>query len=253
MWETCVVALIGVVSVASPSRALNPYLAQARVLYQSMDYENALARLKKAATWTATSDTEAAEIQLYTGLCNSQLGDLAAARAAFRLAIERDPAIVPPPLTSPKIDGLFKEELAAYSAAHPAKAPVVEAPPPESIRVPEPAEPKRVPDEGAAESALMRDLASPLPSSAPTAQASEVTHRVWPGAIAVAAAVVAGGCAAYLGIKARSQSSDAHNAEYASDARRLSDAAHSSATQANILYGIAGGAAAVGVALFVVF
>lgn len=86
----------------------NPYLAQARVFYQGLEFERCLQRLNQAVDRESTV-REQAEIALYAGLCNAQLGNFEEAEPHFSRALELDRTLELPPYTSPKIEALFKE------------------------------------------------------------------------------------------------------------------------------------------------
>jgi hypothetical protein len=107
--------------------AANPYLAEAKVFYDEFEFEKCLKRLDKAATPDSTR-AELAQIELYGGLCEFNLGREDAARRRFRMALRFDPAVGLPPETSPKIEELFRAE---------ARRPSEELPP---SLVPRPAE-----------------------------------------------------------------------------------------------------------------
>jgi hypothetical protein len=216
----------------------NPYLAQARVLYQGLDYEKALLKLQRAQESPTLPDAERAEILVYVGLCRHQLGDEAAARASFRAALQVDPKVQLPPLTSPKIAAAFDEEVATWEKAH-AAPPKVEAPKPEErpkgVEAPEPA-------------ALPR----PEPSGG-HAEEGKPGKLLWPSLVAAGVAAVLVGSAAYFGQAANDRADAARKATFASDTATLSKEAQDKARTANVLYGTAGGIAALGVVFIIVF
>src|SRR3954471_5975430 len=87
--------------------APNPYLSQAKVLHQGLDFEKCLKRLEQAARWENTT-TQLAEIELYSGLCAFGLGDERDASEHFELGIKIDPALALPALVGPKVTRLFE-------------------------------------------------------------------------------------------------------------------------------------------------
>jgi hypothetical protein len=84
----------------------NVALAQARGLYQSLNYDACLERLALARK-TATSRTEKADIELYTGLCSYGLNREEKAAEHFALARQLNPNLTLPKHSSPKIRSLF--------------------------------------------------------------------------------------------------------------------------------------------------
>jgi tetratricopeptide (TPR) repeat protein len=214
----------------------NPYLAQARVLYQGLEYEKALLKLKKAEETKGLPDAERVEVLIYSGLCHYQIGEEPAARAAFRAALKVDVKAQLPPLTSPKIAAVFDEEVAAVAP----KA----APPPEPVKVVE--APKAQPEPAVAAAATP----PPVESTDAKAKPGKV---IWPSIVAAGVAAVLVGTAAYFGKTASDRANEAKGTPYASDAVSISKDAQNKAHIANGLYGAAGGVAALGVVFVFVF
>lgn len=226
---------------AAPAAKANPFLAQAKVLYQGLNYEKALDRLKKAMAWTGTSQAEMAEIHLYRGLSHLQLGREKQGREALRAAVLADADVRLPPMCSPKLASVFNEEAAAVRPAAP-PPPVEVAPPPVAVAV---APPVVEPAPNAA----------PAGATAPPAEPAVVKkeHVRWPSYVAFAAAVVLAGVGGYMGYDALERSKQATDAQYADDHVRLNGEARQRADLANGLYGAAGGVAALGLVFLFTF
>jgi len=209
---------------AATAQGPNPYLAQARVLYQGLEYEAAVAKLVKAKTWKSTKPDQV-DIAVYLGLCHFQLGDEPAARQAFGDALKLDPAAELPPLTSPKIIQVF-ESVAAKVAPDRNKPKVPPAPQQQQPYV----------------FGTERTEDRPVPKS--------VTWPAWTAAGVAAAALTAG---IVLGVMAENEASQAKKAIFAGETANLNDSAQRNALLANILFGVGGcgaGAAIVFAATF---
>ena len=134
----------------------------------------------------------------------------------------------------------------AVAAAGTAVAPAAAAPP-APAGSPSPGAPK--PDLSApAPDPLTADLPPPGKPAPPPKK-----HRVWTW-VATGAAVAAAGAGAYYAVSAQQKSDQLRDGTYrpAGDATALAEDAESAARNANVLYGIAAGAAAAGVTLFFV-
>ena len=134
----------------------------------------------------------------------------------------------------------------AVAAAGTAVAPAAAAPP-APAGSPSPGAPK--PDLSApAPDPLTADLPPPGKPAPPPGK-----HRVWTW-VATGAAVAAAGAGAYYAVSAQQKSDQLRDGTYrpAGDATALAEDAESAARNANVLYGIAAGAAAAGVTLFFV-
>lgn len=202
----------------------NPYLAQAKVFYQGLEYEKCLARLDQATKW-ASDPAEEADVQLYFGLCNFNIGTLDEATRRFDLALALDPQLELPPYTSPRIVETFEQsrtKVAARKAAQP------------------PAETKVA----ATDSPTKRDL-TPKPDDDHRPQwverGAEGPHLGAPLALAGAGALAAG-AGAFFGLQAKAAESEANDAQFASDAFAATDRAHSNAGLANVAFAVAGAA-----------
>ena len=232
----------------------NPYLEQGKLRYQNLEYEATLDLLKRAMSWSGTTEAELAQIHLFRGLCNLQMGREANGRAAFRAALLADPSVQLPPLTSPKIRQIFHAESETLARAHPAAA----------TPAPEPPRPADAPVAPVAEKPVATAPPTPKPADAPppvtpapppagTDHSSPREHVRWPAFVAVGAAAVAAGIGGGFGYLAKDSADQSTAAHYASDNVRLNQQAKDRATVANGLYGAAAGLAALGVVFFFAF
>jgi hypothetical protein len=93
------------------AQAENPYLSQAKVFYQGLEYSKCIQRLDQATRWESTKK-ELAEIEIYYGMCKFNAGKKDEVKAEvnehFRLALQLDPLIDIPPLTSPRLTEIWK-------------------------------------------------------------------------------------------------------------------------------------------------
>lgn len=218
------IALSGaVVSAAAPADRPNPYLVQAKVFYQGLEYEKCTERLNQAVRFEQTP-AEEVEIALYQGLCAFNLGNEASAKERFRAALEKDPRVQLPPFTSPKIVSLF-ETLRPRPADLPSQ---------ERGTVQGSSEPDTPP------MATTRD------------RAGQGSSRVIPwvlGGVALAAVAVGGG----FGLSARDNERRANFARFQSDAIAFGARARDAATVANASFGVAAVAAAGAMATYFLF
>jgi tetratricopeptide (TPR) repeat protein len=196
----------------------NPFLAQARELYQSLDFERCVARLEQASTqWQSTKD-ELRDVELYGGLCHLSLGHRKEAAEHFRTALRIDEAADLPPYSSPKAVDLFLEMKKSLQAP-PAPLPEDDLPPdaPKATRL----EPQR-----------------PAPSPAGP---SFVERRPVTTALGITTAV-AFAVGLGLGVNARNLSIQANEARVDAEFAEKASAAGANATGANIAYGVASAA-----------
>lgn len=204
----------------------NPFLAEAKSLYSSLDFEKCIARLAQASSqWKSTSE-ELRDIELYAGLCHFNLGHEREAAQRFRVALRIDETTELPEYTTPRAVELFmqvKESL----REKPAPFPDSDLPPddtPKNVTL----TPKPKPEV---------PLVAPFPWK----------KRAAPIALGVVAlAAIATGIG--LGLHAKGLEGQANAARFESDFVALGNAARANATGANIAYGV-GGAAAIGAAV----
>jgi len=253
----------------------NPFLAQAKELYQKLEFEKCLQRLGQAPQWRS-SPTELLEIELFAGMCSYNLNQLPQAEERFRLALRISPAAELPPYTSPKLMDFFRRikksmpKPPPQKEERPEKNEKAEKPDrPEKSPPPEKAEPPKVAAVEAAPEVLEsppvdapkadlpraepkpelgRDPAlEPVPEK-PAGRAPEVTaeptflqRHAGPlalGGVAVVAVAVGVG----LGANAKSLEAKANAAQYDSDFHSFANAARANSTGANVSYGLAAAA-----------
>jgi hypothetical protein len=101
--------LMVLASISVQAQSRNPYLSQAKVFYQGLEYEKCVQRLEQATRWNSSS-TEQSEIELLAGICKFQLGKPhEEITDHFRLALQIDPDVRLPAMVSPKIQSLFQQ------------------------------------------------------------------------------------------------------------------------------------------------
>jgi tetratricopeptide (TPR) repeat protein len=136
--RTLAVALL--VAVGWPAHAdeeVPRYLDAARKLYESLDYERALAQLQRARRFSRGADDDVA-IALHEGILLAELGRVEESNAAFREALFLQPEAALPLKVSPKLVAAFEkvraqirsERRAAPPPPPPARLPVVPTPKP---------------------------------------------------------------------------------------------------------------------------
>jgi hypothetical protein len=197
------------------SAAPNPYLDQARLLYESTEYEKCVQRTDQASRWE-NSPAELVQIEIYAGLCQFLMGKTRDAIERFEVALRLDPSAQLPELTNPKVVAQF-ERLAAKAKARapaPKDAPVVA---PALTPGPSPVTVIDMPPPRAPSRALSITLAS----------------------VAVASA----GGGAWFGVRARQLERAGNGEPFQDDSFKLSKEAASSATIANLGFGLAAAAA----------
>ncbi|MDP3233002.1 MAG: hypothetical protein Q8S33_20760 [Myxococcales bacterium] len=204
----------------------NPFLSQAKELYEGLDFEKCVARLEQATSqWQSTKD-ELRDIEVYSGLCQFNLGKQKTAVEHFRTALRIDETADLPPYSSPKAVDLFLKVKRSLQA-QPEPFPEDDFPPdaPKKPKL-EPAAPKTFPTEpGVFEK-----------HPAPTALGI--------GA-GVALAIGVG-----LGVNARNLSIQANEARTDQLFGEKAGAARANATGANVAYALAAGAAVAAVVAY---
>ena len=267
--------------VPAPVAGKNPFLRQAKELYEKLDFEKCLQRLQQAPQWKS-APAELLEIELYAGMCHYNLNQRPDAEERFRLALRINPDAELPPYTSPKLVDFF---LAVKRKLKPLKEPkepppikepqqVKEPPPPKEPPVKEPPPPKEPPprdvdlpkDEPPAKKvepppvhkaepppprdeprveAPPRLVPQPRPPAVPPIAEQPNWARRHPSPIALTVvAIVAVGAGIALGANAKSLERRANAATFESDFHDLASASQTNAVLANVSYGISGVAAA---------
>jgi tetratricopeptide (TPR) repeat protein len=233
---SCLLLMLCLSTPALAARKPNPFLVQAKVHYQGLEFEKCLRRLDQAGRWKQSTRAEQVEIELYSGLCAFNLGNEEEARKSFSLALEMDPKVELPPYSSPRLVTFF-DALAQRSL--PAEAPDEEAAP---AAPPTPAPPAPVQD--TPRQVELQPAAPPEPpllAPAPAAPASK--KLLFPVLLSGTSAVAAGG-AVYFGLQARSEEDKANDRDtFYEDALAHRDDARQNAKLANVAIGVAATAA----------
>lgn len=232
-------ALALLVSHQASAAKPNPYLGQAKVFYQGLEYEKCLARLKQAAKWPSDPG-EQVEIELYAGLCHFNIGDLDAAKERFDLALGMDPKLELPPYTSPRIAELFEASRTRAEAklARMGKKtePVAEKAPEEKH---EEAQPQT--DDRPKVTTL---TPAPTEEREPEVTTGVESEKHFTAPLALGAtSVVASGVGIFFGMQAKGLEGQANAAKYESDAFKYGQQAGQNATIANVAFGVAATAA----------
>lgn len=250
--------------VPAPVAGRNPYLRQAKELYQNLDFEKCLQRLGQAPQWKS-APAELLEIELYAGMCHYNLNQRAEAEERFRLSLRIDPNAELPPYTSPKLVEFFiavkkklkplketkeppppvkeepKEEPVVHKEPPPVEEPVVhKEPPPPPLDEPRVTPPPK-----------LTPPPKPLAKTPPIVEQPSWPRR-HPAPIALGVvAVVAAGTGIAFGVNSKSLERRANAAKFESDFRDLGSAAQTNAMAANVSYGLAGAAAIGGILAWV--
>lgn len=191
----------------------NPFLAQARVFYQGLEFERCVQRLEQAVVRENTV-AEQAEIALYAGLCNAQLGNFEQAESHFTRALELDRTLELPPYTSPKIEAMFQEAAEKLPAG----------------------------SEAPSRAVVLTPSDAPAPEY-PGLNLTEPPRRSYVAPVALGgAALLAGSAATYFGLQAQRLEGQANAAHFEVDAHRLGKDARQNAVLANVGLGVAAAA-----------
>lgn len=204
----------------------NPYLDQAKGLYQQVQYERCVDRLKQAVRWRS-SLAEQVEIELYAGLCEFNLGRTTLAEERFEMAVKLDRAAKLPPYSPPKAVALFEKVAERTAPVRPTPAPE-----PEVVR-PEPKPPPDAP--------LTAELA-PRPRTPEVLPEVTETKGV-PGWVPLSlggGALVLAGVGLGLNVMAQSQATEANAEPFEQLAYEKGDRARATATGSYVVLGVAG-------------
>ncbi|MFZ5468263.1 MAG: hypothetical protein ACOZIN_02400 [Myxococcota bacterium] len=193
----------------APVAAGEPWLQQAKVYYDGLEFDRCLERLEQAGRESASFEV-LAEIELYRGLCHFNLGHRTEAERYFGLALQLDRQVQLPPMTSPKIHAVFAEVVKAL----PSEASPPEAPASQSNQT------------------LANALVNPSP---PEEKPSPPYPRVLPWVMGGAAAALAGG-GVFFGASAKEHERLANQATYTFTAHQNASAAQGDALKANLAF-----------------
>ena len=244
--------------VPAPVKGPNPYLSQAKELYEKLDFEKCLKRLAQAPQWKSDA-AELVEIELVAGMCHYNLNQRVDAEERFRLALRMNSDAELPPYTSPKLVDFFlgvkrkmkvppppmpKEDLdmpkdTLVVRVEKEKVEVEPPPPDDEPRVEVAPRPRQ--------KAKLTPAPRPPPAVPEVDKPSAFRPRPAPIALGVVA-VLAVGVGIGLGTSSRSLEAQANAAHFESDFHKLGDAARANALGADVAFGV-GAAAAVGAVL----
>jgi hypothetical protein len=85
----------------------NPFLVEARDLYEQLDFEKCLVRVRQASQWKNSSTQDLRDVEIVGGLCALNIGARTEASERFRQALRIDPNVELPEFASPKAVKLF--------------------------------------------------------------------------------------------------------------------------------------------------
>ena len=235
-------ALLCLSLLSRPARAAEDFdrsLAEALRLYQSLEYEAALAALERARQ-AASDDARAAQVSLYEGAILADLGRREDARRAFRKGLLLDPDARLPMLAPKVARELESVRTRVRRERAVARAREPKAPPPVGVSPPPP------PVEDRPEQPAAPDLTPPPPPAvALVPEVRAPARRVSPvPLVLLGTGVVAGGVGGYFGWSSRGQVAAAREATQQSEAATRLEQARGNALVANVLLGTAGVAAA---------
>jgi len=221
------------------------YLSSAAALFEKLEYEKALAQVKRAKKKSAGPEDDA-QIALYEGIVLAEMGD-AQATNTFTLALGMDPKAQLPMVVSPKVQRVFDkarasvnkvlEAQAAAEAQRQAEARAAEA----ANKPPEPVKVEPVPEP------------TPVVVIAPPPERSTGAVRKFSGVPAAAGVVAVGVGTVFL-----VQANGAHGSLVAgspstqADAQTLAAAGKTQQTVGWALVGVGAAAVAAGVVMFAV-
>src|SRR5437016_5583825 len=103
-----ILALILPALSARASEAPNPFLKEARVFFEDLEYQKCVRRLEAGSDWHSEA-AELVEVELLSGLCKAHMGRNAEAVDHFKTALHLNPQSELPPATSPKVISLFED------------------------------------------------------------------------------------------------------------------------------------------------
>jgi hypothetical protein len=109
----CVLWLVSMPAFAEVSGDVKRYLVSAAALFEKLEYEKALAQIKRAKTKSQTPEDDTL-IALYEGVVLAEMGD-AQASTAFTTALGLDPQAKLPLVVSPKVQRVFDKAKASVT------------------------------------------------------------------------------------------------------------------------------------------
>lgn len=243
-YRGAIILALGLMTMLVPLRmahgqdAAARYMAAGERLYESLEYERALAQFAQARRLPRTL-AEDVRIALFEGLILSDMGMHEEARAAFKAGLLLEPEAHLPVPTTPQVELEFegirakvRKELAARqppSQPAPADAPLAEAnktPAASPLETPElvldPSQTQEASSSWWGSSVRVATVAVPVPSL-----------------VLVGAGAVAGGVGGFFGLQSRDQVQAARDASFRDEMVARHGEAVGSARKANILFGAA--------------
>ena len=208
----------------------NPFLAQAKELYEALDYEKCMQRIKQANAWKGSSTQDLRDVELYGGLCALNLGQRAEAAERFKLALRIDEDLELPEFASPKAVKLFVYVKRKF------RQPTVPPMPDEDLPADAPTPAKLEAKNAAAKEGAAQ---KPVEVTSPSGMSKHV-----PVFVLGVGAVAFGGVAIGLGVNAKSLETQAKAQRMAmafeSEYLATRSQALGNAVAANVVFGIAG-------------
>lgn len=257
-------ATLAALALAAAPEGTNPFVAQARELYQKLEFEKCLARLAQASQ-LRSNPKDLVDLELYAGLCHYGLGHREDAEERFKLALRIDGDLELPPYTSPKAVDLFlkvkkslvpiapplpDQDLPPLDGERPPQAPD-KSPDPPPAKSPDAARP---PDPGTADAPRATALAPPQRPPEPpgvTRPPGFFQRKAAPLAVAGGAAVALGFGIGF-GASAKGLEAQARADTFESDFLAHKRDAETQATVANVAFGVAATAGVTALILFLV-
>ncbi len=233
-------AFVVALSLAGPlpdAEPPNPFLAQAKELYEALDFEKCMQRIKQASTWKNSSVRDQRDVELYGALCALNLGQRAEAAERFKLALRIDEDLELPEFASPKAVKLFlyvKRKL---------RTPTVAPMPDEDL-------PADAPTPAKLEAKQAAERNEPEPKPVVVTSPSALSKHVAPIVLGVGALAVSG-IAIGFGAHAKSLERYAKTLTFESDYLATRSSAQTSATIANVAFGIAGALAVAAIVVLI--
>jgi hypothetical protein len=203
----------------------NPYLAQAKELYEQLDFEKCMQRIRQAGQWKGSNVHELRDVELYGALCAFNLGQKAEAAERFKQALRIDEDLELPEFASPKALRLFlyvKRKL---------RQPSVPPMPDEDLPPDTPPPGEKLTTKG--------DLKAAADPSLGVTTSGRTSPHVAPIALGVASLAV-GGIAIGLGLNAKSLEAQAKASKFESDYLSTRSQAQANAIAADVAWAVMG-------------
>jgi hypothetical protein len=214
----------------------NPYIGQAKRLYDHLEFEKCLHRIEQAGHWQ-NSPVDQAQIELYAGLCGLGLGNEQEALEHFEMALKLDPGVTAPPGGGPKVRSVFAKAHDNVARESPELFQPKAQAPANELKTPTP-EPASPPPAAITPSDAPAQPAAPAPATATATVAPARSLSVTPfviGGVAVVAVIAA----SILGVEAKSFQQMKMNATFESDAVAFANQSQGLAIGADVCFATA--------------